>query len=57
MGGQHHTGPWSDGDKKLDNLCPGYRKVEGCRSEGQNLQLKEVQRLINDNNNNMKVRI
>ena len=29
MGG-HHTGHWSNEDKKLDNLCPGQSKVEGC---------------------------
>jgi len=23
MGGQHHTGPWSNEDQKLVNLCPG----------------------------------
>ena len=45
MGGQHHTGPWSNEDQKLVNLCPGESKVEGCRWEGQNLQLKENQRL------------
>jgi uncharacterized protein with gpF-like domain len=28
MGGQHHTGPWSNGDKKLVNLCPGQSKEE-----------------------------
>jgi len=25
VGGQHHTGPWSNEDKKLVNLCPGGR--------------------------------
>ena len=31
MGGQHHAGPGSNEDQKLDNLCPGQSKVEGCR--------------------------
>ena len=31
VGRQHHTGLWSNEDKKLVNLCPGQSKVEGCR--------------------------
>jgi len=45
MGGQRHTGPWSNEGKKLVNLRPGYSKVEGCHWDGQNLQLEVVQRL------------
>jgi hypothetical protein len=32
-------------DQELDNLHPGSREMERDRSEGQNFQLKEVQRL------------
>ena len=32
-------------DPKLDSLCPGSREMETGRWEGQNIQLKEVQRL------------
>jgi len=46
MGGQHYTGPLSNEDQKLDNLCSGLSKMERCRSEGKNLQLKEFQRLM-----------
>ena len=45
MRGHHHTGSWSNEGQKLDNLCPGWSKVERFHREGQNLQLKEVQRL------------
>jgi len=27
MGGQHHTGPWSNEDRKLVNLCPGSGRM------------------------------
>jgi len=32
-------------DQKLDSLLPGLREMERGRWEGQNFQLKEVQRL------------
>jgi hypothetical protein len=31
MGGQHHTGPQSHEDQKLDNRCSGQSKMEGNR--------------------------
>ena len=45
MGGQHQTGHLPNEDQKLDSLRPGSTEVERGRWEGQNFQLKEVQRL------------
>ena len=56
MGGQHHTGPWSNGDKKLVNLCPGQSKEEEEEEEekeekNKNKKKKKMMKKKTNNNN------